>query len=121
VKGWQRLFEDIVVLPEGRQFITLEDAGNYITKLPKAEHRARVAGGNGGSDARRHSRWPDEVRAHRRHEGLEPPRRPRVQSRPQGSSLGEAQVGARSVTDSDVRFAADTVGEVESCVGPNFW
>ncbi len=25
-------------LPRGRQFVTLEDAGNYITRLPKAEH-----------------------------------------------------------------------------------
>jgi hypothetical protein len=24
----------------GRQIVTLEDAGNYITKLPKAEHEA---------------------------------------------------------------------------------
>jgi hypothetical protein len=27
-------------LPRGRQLVTLEDAGNYITKLPKAEHEA---------------------------------------------------------------------------------
>jgi hypothetical protein len=27
-------------LPRGRQLITLEDAGTYITKLPKAEHIA---------------------------------------------------------------------------------
>jgi len=26
--------------PDGRQLITLEDAGNYITELPKAEHMA---------------------------------------------------------------------------------
>jgi hypothetical protein len=26
--------------PKGREFVTLEDAGNYITKLPKAEHEA---------------------------------------------------------------------------------
>jgi hypothetical protein len=34
--GWQRAFD----LPCGRQLVTLEDAGNYITKLPKAEHEA---------------------------------------------------------------------------------
>jgi len=28
-------------LPRGRQLITIEDAGNYITKLPKAEHEAQ--------------------------------------------------------------------------------
>jgi hypothetical protein len=39
-KGWHRHFEDPIPLPRGRQLITLEDAGNYITKLPKAEHEA---------------------------------------------------------------------------------
>jgi hypothetical protein len=37
-KGWQRPFDDPIPLPRGRQLVTLEDAGNYITKLPKAEH-----------------------------------------------------------------------------------
>jgi hypothetical protein len=27
-------------LPRGRRLVTLEDAGNYVTKLPKAEHAA---------------------------------------------------------------------------------
>jgi hypothetical protein len=27
-------------LPRGGQLVTLQDAGNYITKLPKAEHTA---------------------------------------------------------------------------------
>ena len=39
-KGWSREFEDPIDLPDGRTLITLEDAGNYITKLPKAEHEA---------------------------------------------------------------------------------
>jgi hypothetical protein len=39
-KGWSREFEDPADLPDGRQLMTLEDAGNYITKLPKAEHTA---------------------------------------------------------------------------------
>jgi hypothetical protein len=38
--GWQRKFDDPIPLPRGRQLVTLEDAGNYITKLPKAEHEA---------------------------------------------------------------------------------
>lgn len=29
---------DPIPLPRGRELVTLEDAGNYITKLPKAEH-----------------------------------------------------------------------------------
>jgi hypothetical protein len=39
-KGWQRAFDDPIDLPRGRKLVTLEDAGNYITKLPKAEHDA---------------------------------------------------------------------------------
>src|SRR5450631_2663318 len=41
-KGWSREFNDPVELPRGRKLVTLEDAGNYITKLPKAEHEAPV-------------------------------------------------------------------------------
>ena len=40
VKGWKRAFDDPIDLPRRRQLVTLEDARNYITKLPKAEHEA---------------------------------------------------------------------------------
>jgi hypothetical protein len=36
--GWLRKFDEPIPLPIGDQLITLEDAGTYITKLPKAEH-----------------------------------------------------------------------------------
>jgi hypothetical protein len=39
-RGWKRQFEDPIPLPRGRQLVTLEDAGTYITKVPKAEHEA---------------------------------------------------------------------------------
>ncbi len=39
-RGWKRSFEDPIPLLRGRQLVTLEDAGNYITKLPRAEHEA---------------------------------------------------------------------------------
>jgi hypothetical protein len=39
-RGWKRRFDDPIPLPRGRQLVTLEDAGTYITKLPKAEHEA---------------------------------------------------------------------------------
>jgi hypothetical protein len=39
-RGWQRRFDDPMPLPRGRQLVTLEDAGRYITRLPKAEHEA---------------------------------------------------------------------------------
>jgi hypothetical protein len=38
--GWKRPFDDPIELPGGRRLVTLEDAGNYITELPKAEHNA---------------------------------------------------------------------------------
>jgi hypothetical protein len=38
--GWKRSFDDPIPLPRGRQLVTLEDAGKYIMKLPKAEHSA---------------------------------------------------------------------------------
>ena len=39
-KGWQRKFFDPIVLPDGRKLLTLRDAAEYITALPKAEHDA---------------------------------------------------------------------------------
>ena len=36
-KGWQRKFEDPVLLPDGRKLVTLRDAGDYIANLPKKE------------------------------------------------------------------------------------
>jgi hypothetical protein len=38
--GWKRRFDDPIPLPRGRQLVTLEDVGSYITKLPKAKHEA---------------------------------------------------------------------------------
>ena len=39
-QGWKRPFDDPIPLPHGHRLVTLEDAGNYITKLPKAVHEA---------------------------------------------------------------------------------
>src|SRR6266478_5714673 len=39
-RGWQRPFDDPIPLPRGRYLVTLEEAGNYITRLPKAKHKA---------------------------------------------------------------------------------
>jgi len=40
VTGAGARFDDPIPLPRGRFLVTLEDAGTYITKLPKAEHEA---------------------------------------------------------------------------------
>jgi hypothetical protein len=39
-KSWSRKFDEPILLRDGRKLITLKDAGNYITKLPKKEHAA---------------------------------------------------------------------------------
>jgi hypothetical protein len=39
-RGWKRAFDEPIDLQRGRRLVTLHDAGNYITKLPKAEHAA---------------------------------------------------------------------------------
>jgi hypothetical protein len=38
--SWSRTFYEPIALPNGRKLVTLRDAANYITKLPKAEHEA---------------------------------------------------------------------------------
>src|SRR5947209_17399331 len=35
--GWQRKFEDPIPLSDGRKLVTLRDAADYITSLPKKE------------------------------------------------------------------------------------
>jgi hypothetical protein len=37
---WRRPFDDPIPIPRGRQLVTLQDAGTFIKKLPKAEHDA---------------------------------------------------------------------------------
>lgn len=39
-RGWSREFDDPIPFPKGRKLVTLRDAGDYITKLPKSEHAA---------------------------------------------------------------------------------
>jgi hypothetical protein len=39
-KGWKQTFDDPIPLPGGRQLVTLQAAGNYITKLPIADSMA---------------------------------------------------------------------------------
>ena len=34
---WSTSFEDPIILPDGRQLLTLSDAADYITALPKQE------------------------------------------------------------------------------------
>jgi hypothetical protein len=36
-RGWAKPFEDPIPLSSGRQLVSLQDAADYILKLPKAE------------------------------------------------------------------------------------
>jgi hypothetical protein len=38
---WSARFDEPIPLPRGRQLVTLEEAGNFITRLPKSEHEAK--------------------------------------------------------------------------------
>ena len=38
--AWFKRFVDPIILPDGRKLLTLRDAAEYITALPKAEHDA---------------------------------------------------------------------------------
>jgi hypothetical protein len=74
-RGWKRRFDDPIPLPDGRQLVTLRDAGHYITKLPKADHEAAEwQAAHGGLDPGGDAGRADDVRAHRRHAGIEPSR-----------------------------------------------
>jgi hypothetical protein len=39
--SWKRRFDDPIVLPGGRQLVTLEDAGDYITIASEGRSAAR--------------------------------------------------------------------------------
>jgi hypothetical protein len=95
-QSWKRPFNDPIPLPRGGPLITLEDAGNYITRLPKAVHEA--------------AEWqaamealilvmtldsPNDVCTHRRHEGAQWSRRAHVQPRPQRIIIGGKRKLAR--------------------------
>lgn len=36
--AWDQTFFDPIVLPSGKKLVTLRDAAEYITELPRAEH-----------------------------------------------------------------------------------
>jgi hypothetical protein len=38
--SWDQPFYDPIELPKGKKLVTLRDAAEYITELPKAEHDA---------------------------------------------------------------------------------
>jgi hypothetical protein len=109
--SWKRCFDDPIVPPDGGQIVTLEDAGNYITMLPKADQQL--------------GEWQtaieclmlvvklrraNDVCAHWYHEGVEPPCRTRVRPVAEGQALGTPEVGARSMTNAAIIAASIPTG-----------
>jgi hypothetical protein len=94
---WSSGFDEAIPLPRGLTLVTLKDAGNYMTKLPKAEHEApewqaaMEALILTGGDVRR----PDDACADWRHAGVEPSRRARV--RHVAKTLGKAEAEERRI------------------------
>jgi hypothetical protein len=37
--GWSRAFDDPIVLPDGRELVTLRDAAEHVQRLPKATQK----------------------------------------------------------------------------------
>jgi hypothetical protein len=74
-KGWQQRFDEPIPLPRGRQLVAFKDAATYITKLPKAEHEAEEWQAAIEALMLVGARRPEDARAHRHHESIEPPRR----------------------------------------------
>ena len=37
-RGWKREFDEPIPLPNGRELVTLEDAGRYVDALPRSMH-----------------------------------------------------------------------------------
>jgi hypothetical protein len=69
--GWHRTFDDPIPLPDGRELRTLRDAGNFIAKLPKAEHDApEWESGHPSLDAGRRTPRGYDAASHRHHESL---------------------------------------------------
>jgi hypothetical protein len=59
--------------PRGRNLVTLRDAGNYITKLPSAEHAtAECQAAMEALILVAKNGWSNDVCAHRRHAGVKP-------------------------------------------------
>jgi hypothetical protein len=69
---WSTRVEDPIVLPDGRKLVTLKDAVDYITKLPKKESDLpEWPNGDRGTIAVQPRRARDDG-ADRGHEGAEP-------------------------------------------------
>jgi len=77
--AWFKRFVDPIVVPDGRELLTLRDAAEYITALAKAEQDAadwQVAMENAVCWLPGSANGPDVLARNRDNEGIEPRRRP---------------------------------------------
>jgi hypothetical protein len=97
-QDWSREFEDPISLPGGRKLVTLRDAADYITCLPKKGIRlAGMASRDRSADAVQRRRAHDDG-ADRAHASAQPSCRAGVQSRSQRDPLGKAEAEERPMT-----------------------
>jgi hypothetical protein len=68
-RGWKRPFDEPIPMPKGKPLVTLKDAAAYITALPKKE--ADTAEWQAAIES---LMLIADVRAHRHHASIEPPR-----------------------------------------------
>jgi hypothetical protein len=96
-RGWQREFEDPILLPDGTQLRTLREAIAYLAKtVPKAERdmpEVLAAAEMLTNAAERESAWLFFTRAHA--PGHPPERDSYLQPRTQRPSLGQAEAKTR--------------------------
>jgi hypothetical protein len=60
-KGWQREFENPILLPDGRTLVTLRDAGNLCDRLAeKGSGTLRMAGREAGAEGEEMTKTPGE-------------------------------------------------------------
>ncbi|WP_249791419.1 hypothetical protein [Bradyrhizobium sp. SRL28] len=89
-------FEDPIILPDGRKLLTLKDAADYITKLPKKE--SDLPEWQTALEVLLQPQRSDDDGADWGHESAEPSCRAGVQSRSQRYPLGEAEAQERHLT-----------------------
>jgi hypothetical protein len=76
--SWDKRFVDPIAVPGRKPLVTLRDAAQYITKLPKAEHDADEWQAAMEALLLIAEQDGPPVRAHRYHESDQPARRARV-------------------------------------------
>jgi len=88
-----REFDEPIPVSKDRPLVTLRDAGDHITKLPKVDHTAAEWQAAIEALSRNVGR-PNDVCAQRCHEGIEPPHRARIRSITERQASGTPQAGA---------------------------